>query len=133
MFKSSKRDNGESFLTLTGRAPEWLIAAVRAAHQGDMPDDWVYSECEAAYTAESDLTDSDTLHEHADSRVDVYTKVLFQWSADHCLGTMYANAESEADDMGVDSSDVEKRFQAIQYCAIQRIAATIAEAKAENE
>jgi hypothetical protein len=137
-FVTGKRDNGEMFVSLKDERPEWLHEAVHAAHGSDLPNDWIYAECRAACDAIDDgsLTlaeDSDDgLHEHADSRVDIYTRELYQWAADMCLSDAYANAESEAADILGDESDTIKRLGAIQYCAIRSIAATILDAAREN-
>ena len=58
-FVIHTRADGETFTTLADDAPAWLQEAVREAHQGDLPNDWVYAECRAAAEAfdagESDL------------------------------------------------------------------------------
>ena len=134
-FVSETRDNGERFYTLADDAPEWLRDAVQEAHDGTFPDDWVYAECEAAMCAilGGALTDSGGLHEHADSRVDVYTKELYQWAADMCLTALFAEAEESANELGMEYEDTTKRLQVIQYEAICRIARVILEAWTENQ
>jgi hypothetical protein len=133
-FVTGKRDNGESFTTLRDDRPEWLQDAVREAHAGDFPNDWIYSECRAACEAidAGDLSDDDNLHEHADSRVDVYTRHLYQWAADFCLSDTWANAESEADDMGTEGSALQ-RITTVQYCARATIARIMLSAAQEND
>lgn len=132
-FKRDKRKNGDKFTTLRDGAPKWLQEAIYDAHQGDMPNDWVYEECRAACDAiddgSVDLKEQD-VHEHADSRVDVYTGELAQWYADHCGSGVFSQAESDADDYGADASgkDINERLTLVQYCAIARIASTIADA-----
>jgi hypothetical protein len=146
-FVTGKRDNGESFTTLRDDRPEWLQDAVREAHAGDFPNDWIYSECRAACEAidAGDLSDDDNLHEHADSRVDVYTRHLYQWAADFCLSDTWANAESEVDDMGTGpmvgvtlpaGSSSLQRITTVQYCAratIARIMLSAAQDNAEDD
>lgn len=117
---------GEPFTTLKDDAPPWLKEAVREAHQGDLPLDWIYAECAAAAEAidagDLDLADADDdVHAHADSRVDVYTKQLYQWAADHCLTDTWASAEQEARDMGL-PEETEQRIRAIQYAAVRHVA-----------
>ncbi len=95
-----------------------------------MPNDWIYAECRAACAAIDDesLSDDDgySLHSHADSQVDTYTRDLFQWGADMCLTDTYSNAESEAEDCGfTEGATIEEHFRAIQYHAVYAIAATI--------
>jgi hypothetical protein len=131
-FVTGKRDNGDSFVSLKDGRPDWLQEAVHEAHGGNLPDDWIYAECEAACEAidNGDLKDEDALHEHADGRVDVYTKARFEWAAQFCLTDLYSTAEGEAEEMG-DTSDVTEKLGLIQYHAIYHIAATMLQAVAE--
>lgn len=136
-FKTDTRDNGETFVTLTDDAPEWLSDAVQAAHCGDLPDDWTYAECFDACRAidEETLTSTDDLSEYADSATEIYTKNLAQWYADHCLGSLYSEAESRAEDMGAGEAkglDINKALTAIQFCAIEIIAGAMLSAWEEN-
>ena len=132
-FVKGKRNNGETFVTCTDDRPEWLHDAIHEAHGSDLPDDWVYAECEAACDAIDDgsLTGDDSVHEFADARVDVYTRDLYRWAADKCLSDTYASAESDASDCGM-PDETEKRIAIIQYHAIARIARTILAARDEH-
>lgn len=129
-FEKKTRDDGSVFVTLADNRPDWLYDAVYDAHQGDPPCDWIYAECEAAADAIDDesLTDEDDLHEHADSRVDIYTKELFRWQADMCLTSTYSYAEERASELGTETKDMVKAVMALQYCAIETIANTILQA-----
>lgn len=122
-------------VTLADNRPEWLQDAIREAHCSDLPRDWIYQECEAACDAIDDgsLSDDDSVHEHADGRVDTYTKDRFEWSADMCLTDTFAAAESDLEDMGGESSDMTDRIGRLQYCAIARIARIMLEAWHEHE
>lgn len=122
-FDNTKtRDSGERFVTLNDDAPDWLQSAVRDA-QGTFPNDWIYAECLAAVEAfDSGDFDEDYIHEHADGRVDVYTRELYQWAADMCLTDTWANAEEEAKELGGAEASIEQRLTSIQYCAIRYIA-----------
>lgn len=123
-FARKTRDNGEAFVTRRDDAPEWLQNAVYDAHQGTLPNDWIYAECLAAVEAfDNDELgeDGDGVHEHADGRVDIYTRDLYQWAADMCLTDTWASAESDAEDTGP-TDTTENRIGRIQYCAIQHIA-----------
>jgi hypothetical protein len=130
------RDNKTMFWTLTDDRPQWLYDAVCEAHAGghDFPEDWAYEECRAACDAIDDGSllegdDTDALHAHADSRVDVYTKDLFAWAKDHCTSTLYANAEAEVEDLGgCGEKSVLERIALLQFFAIQSIARTILDA-----
>jgi hypothetical protein len=122
-------DDGEPYTTLAETRPDWLLGTVREAHQGTLPSGWIYEECRAAVEAfdAGDLDDSDSVHEHADGRVDVYTRALYQWAADFCTTETFAAAEQEARDMGL-PEETEKRIACIQYAAIRHIADTMREA-----
>lgn len=121
--------------TLREGRPDWMQEAVREAHANDAPGDWIYAECRAAFQSIDDgsLTDDDSLHQYADGRVDVYTKELYQWATDHCLGDLYAQAKEESEELLSDTKDPEKIFSAIQYSAIRFIATTILEAYQDQE
>jgi hypothetical protein len=134
-FQKSTRDDGSTYVTLTDNRPDWLYDAVYEAHQSDLPNDWIYSECWAAACAIDDgaLSDDDDLHEHADSQVDIYTNAVFRWQADMCLSSTYSYAEERANELGTDTSDMVKAVQTIQYCAIETIASTILQAWRNHE
>jgi hypothetical protein len=133
-FETKTRDDGSTFVTLKDDTPRWLKEAVREAHQGTLPNDWIYAECRAAAEAFDDgrLTtdeDDDDVHSHADGRVDVYTKELFQWAADFCLTDTFSAAEEEVDDVGgLDDADTSKRIATIQYAAIRHVADAVKQA-----
>lgn len=126
MFITDKRDDGKSFVKLADDAPEWLEDAVRDAHHGTFPDDWIYAECKAAYDAfqENDGERPDD-YEHADGRVDIYTKERYQWAADMRLTDLFSLAEGEAAEIYGRKDDVSERIGVVQYCAIRMIAASI--------
>lgn len=132
-FETRTRDDGKQFCMLKDGHPEWLKDAVYAAHDDSLPDDWIYAECRAACDAidEGSLKDEDSLHGHADGRVDVYTKERFQWAADFSLTTLYAHAEEEAKEIGMSTADVPiaDRIAVMQYCAIYQIASLMLAAK----
>lgn len=122
-------------VTLKTKHPEWLQAAIRDAHRGTLPNDWIYEECQAACDAidEGSLTDDDSLHEHSDGRVDVYTQARFEWQAQFCLTETYSEAEAEASELWAEDSAMEAKVGTIQYCAIQYIAHVILQAWEENQ
>lgn len=126
-FVRDTRDNGDTFTKLVDDAPEWLVEAVREAHDDTLPNDWVYETCANACAEIDDgrLTD-DTVGEFADGEVDSYTQSLFRWAAEFCLSDLYSEAEERAEEFGGDASQsVCDRLGVIQYCAIERIATTI--------
>src|SRR5208282_5617155 len=111
MLFSKEGESGASFVRVKADAPAWVLEAVRKAHQGVLPSDWVFAECQAAaeaidgFDAEDgadgleDWATGDWITEHTDGRVDVYTKVLFQWATDFCLSEVFADAEERAVDL----------------------------------
>ena len=133
-FTTIMRNDGSKAVVLTDDRPEWLHEAIRDVHGSDLPNDWIYRECRDACASIDDgaLTDDDSVHEYADSAVDVYTRDLYQWSADMCLTDTWANAESEADDLGC-GADMTKRISVIQYCAIATIARAMLSACDEHQ
>ena len=131
-FITKTRENGKTFVTLADDRPDWLQEAVREAHQGTLPSDWIYAECKAAAEAFDEgvldnCEDDDSVHEYVDGRVDVYTQALYQWAADFCTTETFSAAEQEAKDMGL-PEETEKRIACIQYAAIRHIADTMREA-----
>lgn len=122
-----------SFTSLREDAPEWLRDAVYKAHDGRFPDDWIYAEClAAAHAIDDESLTEDSLHEHADSQVDIYTKDRFQWAANFCLSDIYGEAEEQAAELWSAEQSIVDRIGVIQFCAIERIAGIILAAVTEN-
>ncbi len=128
-FVIHTRADGETHTKLADDAPAWLEDAVREAHQGDLPNDWVYAECRAAAEAfdAGDLAaaEDDCVHDHADARVEVYTRELYQWAADQCLTHTFAAARLGAADLGATAED---QIKVIQYAAIRHVADVVRQA-----
>lgn len=146
-FETKRRDpekRDTSYVTLKDGAPEWLRAAVYEAHDGLLPNDWVYAECEAAcdfideYREREGSLDEgdmhDALFEHCDGRVDVYNSAVFGWAAELCNSDLFAAAEERLADMGQpDPKEGEvKRLQQLQFYAIDIIANVMIEAAKEH-
>lgn len=150
-FETAKRADGQhkdesdaTYVRVVEGAPAWILDAVRKAHRGMFPNDWVFAECEAAAEAIENLDevwvddgDEDWIIEHVDGRVDVYTKSRFQWATDFCLTEIFGDAEEESADL-YDSNDtsIGNRLGVIQSCAIDGIVRTMLEAfneQRENE
>jgi hypothetical protein len=124
------------FVTTAEGAPQWLVDAIYAAHQGDMPRDWIYAECQAAAEAfdAGDLTDEDHVAPYADGRVDVYADGRFHWAAAHCQTRTWAEAEEQAKELAAPGASIEMLLGQVQYYAIEFIARTMLEAiKDENQ
>lgn len=139
-FEKKGRENGEAFVTLQEGAPDWLIGAVREAHDGALPNDWVYAECFAVCEAIDDgaLTvspeiddDMEDFHGYVDARVDIYIKDRFRWALDMCLTELFANAEERATELCSEAMPMADRLGAVQYAAIERIAEAMLEAVRE--
>ena len=126
----------DSFVRLKDDAPAWLKAAVYKAHQGTLPNDWIYLQCQAACEAieerdEVALEDADWFYEHVEGEVDVYTKDRFQWAAYFCLSDTFSEAEERAKELTL-VNDTNERLGVIQYCAIEFITQTILDAYIDN-
>lgn len=136
-FETVKRvvatESDPTYVRVRDGAPMWLLEAVSKAHQGVLPSDWVFAECQAAAERidegdEGALMYGEWITEHAEGRVDVYTKQLFQWATDFCLTELFADAEERAEDVNELRADTAKRLGVIQFCAIDAIARTMLEA-----
>src|SRR5690242_17817110 len=67
-------------------APEWMTAAVQAAHWDDrFPDDWIYESCRDVAQAFSEYEEpnDETCDEVADRLTDVGNYDLLKWLAGH--------------------------------------------------
>lgn len=125
-----RRTDGENvtYWSLDDAAPEWLRTAVYEAHGDRLPNDWTYEQCANAWHAicdyvreDGNVDDFDT-HEHADSMVDLYIRLVFEWAGEFCLSNVFAQAEDDANDMCMyHDKTVAERLGVIQYCAIARI------------
>ncbi len=139
-FETAKRADGQhkdesdaTYVRVKDGAPAWVLDAVRKAHQGTLPSDWVFAECQAAAERidegdEGALMYGEWITEHAEGRVDVYTKELFQWATDFCLTEIFGDAEERAEGLFEPDGDTAKRLGVIQFCAIDAIARTMLEA-----
>jgi hypothetical protein len=130
-FVTKKRGRGPkavSFVTLRV-ADSPMREAVYSAHNGDLPNDWIYAQCLAACEAidagDIPLADAegtaDAVHAYADRSVDIYTQDLYQWAAGMCQSATFANAETEVEECGGLPLATEDRFKMLQYCAIKAI------------
>jgi len=131
-FKKIER-NDEVIYFLSDDAPEWLQNAVYKAHLDQAPNNWIFEQCYYACLAIDDnsFSDEDYIYQHADNHVDEYTKLVHQWSADMCLGSLYAYAAEEAENFF--DKDITKNIQLIQYHAILFIVQTILDAYKEQK
>lgn len=134
-FKTITARDKSKRVVLTSNRPEWLQAAIQEVHGSDFPNDWIYAECRDACAAIDDgaITDDDSIHSYADGAVEIYTSRVYQWAADMSRTDMFANAESEAEDLGGgEKQGTEKRIQVLQYLAICTIARAMLAAHDEH-
>lgn len=133
-FEKSKVRGG--IYVLSESAPEWVRDAVREAHVGTLPNDWVYSVCKNffdVYDPESVKDPYGFAHEFADRQVNIYTNTLAQWYADNCLTSFMAQADEELEELGLNHGHLSDQIKALQHIAIRRIAEIIIEACQNNQ
>lgn len=137
-FRTIAADNGETRVTFTDDCPEWLHDACGEAMHHCISD-WAYEACAVVASAidEGQFNGryyDDAIHEWADSYVDVYTRDLAQWYADHCLTDIFAYAEEQESECGADRAldSINDRLMRIQYHACSHLCSTIVEAWREN-
>jgi hypothetical protein len=119
-------------------APQWVQGAVYEAHQGSLPNDWVFGICKAAfdYASNRSLTEDDLYDlslRFADNEVDIYNKNIAQWYANHCNSDFVSEAEDELRDVGFGSDTVIDTIKQLQYLAIKNIAYIVFKAAFENQ
>lgn len=131
-FERIKRPNGKWSYTLKDTAPEWLRDAVYSAHTDRPPNDWIYEECYDACVAIDDDSLSDC-GEYADQKVEPYTRELFEWAAEFCLSSLFAESEETVNGYRKHGDTVSTRLIAIQREAITFIASTILTAWENNQ
>jgi hypothetical protein len=134
-FEQRTRENGESHYCSGESMPGWLNEAIRDAHNGMMPHDWVYEIAQAVCRSYDDkeLT-SDEIGEFANDNVDVYTGQLAAWYGNFCNSNIFAYAEDSANGCsGGERQSIEEQLRAIQYFAIEYIAGTIFAAIEANQ
>lgn len=110
--------------TVSEDAPKWVSTAVRDAHDGDLPRDWIYGIARHFFYECNDPNDEDFVSGFADRHVDIYTARLARWYADNCLSAVFANAESEAEDCESFGTKrgINDYLRAVQYHAVRSIA-----------
>ena len=97
-FETKTRNDGSEFTALKADSPEWMIDAMRDAHDGKMPNDMSYEMIESvAYSisealAEADSQDiEDARHERIDGLVSVYHSERFAWLASNITRADYCD------------------------------------------
>jgi len=109
-FTDTRREDGSSFVSLSG--PEDEIrkaakAAIRAAHEDELPNDWRYEVCGLAADAMAEASEDDELLEIAsgvaESASSVYSSEVLRWYAE--LPGRLEYAERAREELGA-SEDV---------------------------
>lgn len=123
------RDNPRKVWTLKeNNQPEWLYAAIYEAHDGALPNDWVFEAAEAVCCAidEGWLKDEDSIHEFADGHVDVYNSARWEWGKDMHGTSIFDMAEEESRECNGDADvTTTEHLGHVQYFALARIARII--------
>ena len=78
---TKKRPSGESFVTRTDDAPEWMVEIVRTAHEHMLPDDYKYDYVWNALEAITQYDDPQDAE--SDIEADVYNADLLAWLQSH--------------------------------------------------
>jgi hypothetical protein len=124
-FERKTRDNGDSFYCLKNDRPGWMVNAIRAAHDGKMPDDWTYDACHSIVCAlcdsDDDATEGDIRNRDGEiiySCIDCYTNRLALWLASDSARVGYC--EEAGKEYGA-QTDIVRAMQQGQYYELSLI------------
>lgn len=82
MIVQYEREDGETFLRLQDGRPEWMLAVIRAAHDGWLPDDYRYRWAYHALDRIKEAADREEARDMVyDVEADAYTHDLTTWLA----------------------------------------------------
>lgn len=99
----------ESFFVLKDGSPEWMVEAVRSAHDDELPNDWRFEICSqiAEWITENDFEDADTASDEsldfASDAADHCTPDLMFWLKD--VNGRHQYCDQFLEDNGKDSFD----------------------------
>lgn len=127
-FEHKERDQpnefgDKDFVSLRKGSPEWMTDAVRTAHDGIMPNDWIYAACNsmADHMAEREPEEwDDAVSEWADGEVDVYNAARTRWLAAHL--DFGAAVDEAVEELGHSDQGVFGDIGLGQYRVLERIA-----------
>lgn len=108
-FIEDTRADGSKFVRLRDGRPDWMLDAVREAHGGSAPHDWLYAACAemAARLVEYGCATADDARdvcaEMASEACDTYNSDLLTWLAT-CPGAVDDTDEAVAQGYGGDVS-----------------------------
>jgi len=128
MFTAKQRDNGDSFYTLSDKAPEWLKEAVQEAHDGMLPDDYIFEWCTEAYHAYEDYN-GNLDSAISDIEAEPYYNALNVWFSSRM-------ARAELVDEMLQELDCKEVYTAIAWAQVrekERVYRVIFEAIEENK
>ncbi len=114
-LETRKRNNGEEFTCIKDGAPDWIQAAIEAAH-GDgtglmFPDDQRYEMVEGVcrvLAGYDDPEDSDNVFEALDGLVPIYNHELTAWLGSRADRAGYVDDACE--EYGMETSDTMQRI-----------------------
>jgi len=130
-FQQRTRDNGETFYCLADHAPEWVLDAVREAHDGESPDDWRYETCADIFEMYSEYGDEEWIAEDvAEGLADTYTADLLTWYANNVGRCAYVDDFS--DGVSLSNAGLSSVLRMGQQMAISNMAETIRMSIVEN-
>ena len=92
-------DGQKTYYVIRTGSPDWMVDAVRAAHDDELPNDWRYSICNylTQNIAEHETADAarDNAGELAESQATIYTSELLSWYAERPGRLDYAEQAEE--------------------------------------
>jgi hypothetical protein len=129
---------GKSSIVLADESPKWMHDAVKDAHQGTPPCDWVYKICRYFFDGFEKHGYEDTeefLTSFVSNCASNKADVVAQWYSEHCLMEFVVNAKQrmygdEKYSSGV--MDIDDQLIELQRIAIFQIAAIILAAWRNN-
>lgn len=114
--------------TLTHDAPDWLVTAVYSAHNGEMPNEWVYHAC--AVIADTLAEDGD-VEEAIGTLQDTYTVDALDWLRGNIYRIGYCD-DALSEGIVPDPQSTISIILAGQYIALRIIADEMEMAYQEN-
>lgn len=82
-IESAKRDDKTKFYRLKDDSPSWMQDAIRQAHGGELPDDFIYATCsevaDAIAEMDEDATEGEVCDRLREIEPDTYTTDLLDW------------------------------------------------------
>ncbi len=116
-FVRNTRDNGEAFYILKDDRPEWLYDLTYAAHDGTLPDDFIYNAIHSAISDFADGGTEDDIEQCVDCATSCYTYELTKWLASSVDRVEYLTEALEQ----FDCKDGVKALARAQYLEIHKV------------